>query len=161
MSKSDVNQRFIDSVNYLNSIKNGVNKTIIASNIDVSKSKFSEILNGRMNVGIEQIIKLSEVYDISLDYILLGKGEIVKTSNQNLQPVATKQDNEDVVLLKQHIKLLNKQIEELTGDQNKMSVQSMVEFLYDEAKKRSILEDLETLEKMAMEKKKKETNGKK
>ncbi len=96
MSKSAINQRFIESVNYLVSIKKEINKTVIASEIEISKSKFSEILNGRMNVGIEQIIKLSEKFNVSLDYILIGKGEIEKNSNQNLQPVATNEQLNDV-----------------------------------------------------------------
>ena len=128
--------------------------------IGAGNNSIGTLINRNSNVSGQILSKILNTFeDVSSDWLLTGKGDMLRSSNQNLQPVATNQDNEDVVLLKQHIKLLNKQIEELTGDQNKMSVQSMVEFLYDEAKKRSILEDLETLERMVREKKK-ETNGK-
>ncbi|MFC4818134.1 hypothetical protein [Flavobacterium sp. GCM10023249] len=138
----------------------GIKKEDFYNKTEITASNFKGT-GLKSEIGGNKLVKILTVYpNINPDWLLTGNGEMLRDGNQNLQLVATNQDNEDVVLLKQHIKLLNKQIEELTGDQNKMSVQSMVEFLYDEAKKRSILEDLETLEKMAREKKK-ETNGKK
>lgn len=98
-------------------------------------------------------IVYTKCVDINPDWLLSGKGEMLRNSNQNSQLVATEKENEDITFLKQHIRLLNKQFEEIKGDEKKFSMYDMIEFLYNEMKKRSILDDLEELERLVKEKK--------
>ncbi len=77
-TKNTVNQRFIIAVNYLIEVKSVKNKTELAFNLRLSKSKFSEILNGRMNVGIDTIALLCLLYEIETDWLLNERGNMVR-----------------------------------------------------------------------------------
>lgn len=83
MIKTAINQRFINCVNYL--IDNDIfsKKGDIAKKINIKNAKFSEILNLRMNVGIEEIIAICQIYSFNLDYIITGKGEMIKSNGLN------------------------------------------------------------------------------
>lgn len=76
--KEAINQRFIDTVYYLIEQKNGLNKSKIAKVIEIQPSKFSEILNKRMNVGIDSMILFCENFSISVEWLLTGKGSRIK-----------------------------------------------------------------------------------
>lgn len=80
MVKNIVNQRFIDCVNFLIKTKKVPSKSFLAEKFSISNSKFSEILNKRMNVGIDLLIVLASDFNISSDWLLLGKGEMLKTN---------------------------------------------------------------------------------
>lgn len=49
-------------------------KVDLAESLNVKPSKFSEILNGRMNVGVDMIATLCDLYRISPDWILMSRG---------------------------------------------------------------------------------------
>lgn len=83
MSKVAINQRFIVAVNYLISELKSENKSSIADKIKISKSKFSEILKERMNVGLEDLAQFVENFDFDPNWILTGKGEMVRNSYNN------------------------------------------------------------------------------
>lgn len=77
-TKNTINQRFIQAVNYLILVKSVKNKTEIADNLNLSKSKFSEILNERMNVGIDTIALFCLLYEIRVEWIISGKGKMLR-----------------------------------------------------------------------------------
>lgn len=71
----DVNKRFKESVENLINLGKALNKSAIAEVLNIKKSKFSEILNSRMNVSVELISDFCEAYDISLDWMLYDRGD--------------------------------------------------------------------------------------
>lgn len=77
-TKFSVNQRFIKAVNYLLKVKSVKNKSELAANLRLGKSKLSEILNERMNVGIDTIALFCLLYEIRTDWILNEKGKMVR-----------------------------------------------------------------------------------
>lgn len=80
--KTAINQRFTNAVNHLISETKAENKTTIADKIKISKSKFSEILNNRMSIGIEDLAKFCEVFCMDANWILTGKGEMKINTSQ-------------------------------------------------------------------------------
>lgn len=78
MNKSLINSRFLEAINFILSQKIAKNKAEISKNIGISTSKFSEILNNRMNAGIELLAKISEIYNISSEWLLTGNGSMLK-----------------------------------------------------------------------------------
>jgi phage repressor protein C with HTH and peptisase S24 domain len=92
MEKEDINARFIEAISYLMSTNQQLNKTLIASSLNAKPSKFSEILNMRMNVPAEMIAQLCDIYNVNPTWLLTGKGEIA-TNPDNLpadgRPTAT------------------------------------------------------------------------
>jgi antitoxin component HigA of HigAB toxin-antitoxin module len=90
-TKTSINQRFIKAIDFLIQQKLVKNKTELAQNLKISKSKFSEILNERMNVGIDIIALFCLIYKINSDWLITGVGDIVKVSD--------KKNNETINLL--------------------------------------------------------------
>jgi len=82
--KTDINQRFIVAVQYLISEKIEPKKSEISKNLEISPSKFSEILNKRMSLGMEDASRFCQVYNISTDWLLLGRGEMLITEEKHL-----------------------------------------------------------------------------
>lgn len=118
MNKTAINQRFIDVINFLISDKKE-NKGSIANILNIKPSKFSEILNGRMNAGIEEIIIISENFNINLEFILKGSGEM-------LREIATKSEkNIDVDMflnLKNAFKEIFERLEKLEQNQDHLAI---------------------------------------
>jgi hypothetical protein len=81
--KNTINQRFIDVINFL--LNNGVesNKAIIAQQLGLKASLFSEILKQRVNVSVDHIVKLSENWNIDSNWLLTGKGEMIKEETRD------------------------------------------------------------------------------
>lgn len=86
MSKTPINERFVNCVNYLIENNIEVKKGDIAKKINIKNAKFSEILNFRMNVGIEEIISICDNYNFNLNYIITGKGEMYSSIHQVAEP---------------------------------------------------------------------------
>jgi len=82
MDKVLINNRFIEAISFILSNKIAKNKAEISNNFGISASKFSEILNNRMNAGIELYSNISEIYNISADWLLTGKGNMFKSDNK-------------------------------------------------------------------------------
>ncbi len=81
-TKYAINQRFIDCINFLISENKAESKTEIAENLNITKSKFSEILNKRMNIGVDTLSLLSNSYKVSVEWLVLGKKPMfIKESN--------------------------------------------------------------------------------
>ena len=95
MDKKDINERFLIVVNKL-LLDEKLNKAKIADKLNISRSKFSEILNKRMNAGIDSIALLCEHYNISSQWILLGTGDMFLTDDA---PPCDKLDGKDLKYL--------------------------------------------------------------
>lgn len=76
MSKVLINNRFIKAVNYLLDEKIVESKGILASKLGIKASKFSEILNSRMNIGVDLASSLCKEYRISEKWLLNGDGNM-------------------------------------------------------------------------------------
>lgn len=77
MEKSEINKRFIHAIELLYKDK-GLTKSKIAETLGIKPTKFSEILNNRMNVGADLIALLCEKYSYSAAWVLNGKGPILQ-----------------------------------------------------------------------------------
>ena len=78
MSKYIVNQRFINCINFLIESKKVPSKSFLAKTFNISNPKFSEILNNRMNVGVDILMILVSEFNISSEWLLTGQGEMLK-----------------------------------------------------------------------------------
>lgn len=154
MSKDAVNQRFVNCINYLISEKEHLNKTTIATKLNISKSKFSEILNGRMNVGIEEILNVSTIFDISMDYLMFGKGNIErKESLVNEEP-----ENYGLVGIDENSKNILSSISEKVDFLYK-EVSEKIDFIYKFAEEEVVRKEFKSLEQTIKDKKD-QKNGK-
>lgn len=77
MDKADINRRFITAIESLLKDK-GLTKTKVAESLGIKPAKFSEILNNRMNAGVDAIADLCELYSFSAEWILTGQGSMLK-----------------------------------------------------------------------------------
>lgn len=77
MDKADINRRFIAAIESLLNDK-GLTKTKIAESLGIKPAKFSEILNNRMNAGVDAIADLCDLYSFSAEWILTGQGPMLK-----------------------------------------------------------------------------------
>ena len=77
-----INERFIYAVNYLVDKQIAKSKKELALNIASKPQNLTEILGGRTSVSAENIANLCEVYKISADWLLTGKGEMLRTETR-------------------------------------------------------------------------------
>jgi transcriptional regulator with XRE-family HTH domain len=69
------------------------NKSHIAQKLGIKPNVFSEILKNRMNVGTDLISLFCEEYNISADWLLSGKGQILKKSEEKSTNVSIIDNN--------------------------------------------------------------------
>lgn len=74
--KTEINNRFIYAIGTLLQDK-GLTKTSIANSLGIKPSKFSEILNGRMNAGTDTLALLCDQFSFNTEWLLLGKGPVL------------------------------------------------------------------------------------
>lgn len=84
MTREDINSRALDAIAYLLSSNELNTKTSIANSLEISASKFSEILGGRMKAGTDVLAGLSSEFNISPQWLLTGEGDMIDSENQNL-----------------------------------------------------------------------------
>lgn len=77
MDKSEINKRFISAIEHLLQDK-GLTKGKVAESLGVKPAKFSEILNNRMNAGVDLIALLCEKYSYSAAWILNEQGPMLQ-----------------------------------------------------------------------------------
>lgn len=75
LSKETITYRFRKAVCAIidNDIANS--QSDIASELGVKPQKFSEIMNGRMKVGVDMVAAMCEKYLVSAEWILTGRGD--------------------------------------------------------------------------------------
>ena len=77
MDKADINKRFIAAIESLLQDR-GLTKIKVAQSLGIKPAKFSEILNNRMNAGVDLIADLCEQYSYSASWILNGEGPMLQ-----------------------------------------------------------------------------------
>lgn len=82
--KDSINKRFIKAVERVISDNVAKNKREIADVLEISPSKFSEILKERMNAGLDIIQKFCSHYNVNYYYIFEEKGDFYVNLNVNL-----------------------------------------------------------------------------
>lgn len=110
VTKELINQRFIESVNFLISSKIAKNKAEIADKLKIARSKISEILNGRMSIGLDDLANYIIIYNLNSEWFFTGKGEI-----RNENTFKNPENNNEILLkdelitsLKSNIDVLNR-----------------------------------------------------
>lgn len=61
--------------------KLGLTQQNIYDEIDISQNHYSRIENGHVGISIDKLIQLSDILNISIDYILTGKTQNNKKSD--------------------------------------------------------------------------------
>ena len=77
LTKDEINTRFIWAVNAVLRNRLMPSKASLAESLGVKPAKFSEILNGRMKVGIDMIAIMCNFYHVSPDWLLMSRGNQV------------------------------------------------------------------------------------
>ena len=80
MDKEAINNRFIEAVEFLITSKIVQSKGELAAAIGIKPTKFSEILNGRMNIGTDLAANLCAKFNISAYWMLTGYGSMLRDS---------------------------------------------------------------------------------
>ena len=102
MEKGVINARFIEAVNYLLSNNIEPNKAAICDNLKIKPSKFSEILNQRMNVGTDLAAMLTKSYNIDANWLLTGRGSMLNSEEvtlMNNKDAPKKEDFPEITIL--------------------------------------------------------------
>ena len=77
LSKDEITARFVWAVNAVITSGQCSNKASLAESLGVKPAKFSEILNGRMKVGLDMIARMCDFYKVDPDWLLMGRGNNV------------------------------------------------------------------------------------
>ena len=77
MDKALINKRVLTALNYIIESHN-VTKSALAEVLDIKPAKFSEILNERMNAGVDIMATICVTYNISADWLLTGEGSMLR-----------------------------------------------------------------------------------
>ncbi|MBQ9254981.1 MAG: hypothetical protein IJ180_09445 [Bacteroidales bacterium] len=76
--KIEINQRVISAINFLIDNEKVADKSELCNIFSIKPSKFSEILSQRMSAGMDVIQNLCNKFNISAEWLLTGKGEMLK-----------------------------------------------------------------------------------
>ena len=74
LGKEAIDNRFIRAVIALMDTGIATTQGEIAQALGVKSAKFSEIMNGRMHVGVDMLSELSEEYLVAPEWLLTGRG---------------------------------------------------------------------------------------
>lgn len=75
LQKFSIDYRFVRAVQELITEEIAHTQGEIAKELGVKNAKFSEIMNGRMHVGVDMLAILSENYLVDPDWLLTGRGK--------------------------------------------------------------------------------------
>ena len=73
-------QRFKKAINYLKKTGKVKSQNEIADNMDITPQVITEILGGRMNLNAEKAVKFCTLYGFSVEWLLTGEGEMLKSA---------------------------------------------------------------------------------
>lgn len=96
LTKEEINRRFITAVNAIMANNLISSKSGLAESLGVKPAKFSEILNGRMKVGIDMIAILCDFYHISPEWLLMSRGNNVFRPSSTLAKIWVDDEDLDV-----------------------------------------------------------------
>lgn len=87
MKKGEINNRAIEAIYRIIDLQN-ISQNAFSEAIGCKPSKLTEILKGRMSVQIDMIASLCKDYGVSSEWILTGKGEMMKREDPVVQNVS-------------------------------------------------------------------------
>lgn len=110
-----INERVIEVIKFILSSKIESSKAELAEKLGVKPAKFSEILNKRMKAGMDIIQRLCNEYNVSADWIITGRGDMLLN---NCQDEATNTNNSNnisrlITILQDTLVEKDKQIDRL------------------------------------------------
>lgn len=118
MNRSLINSRALTAISYVIE-KNNVSKSNLAQIFQIKPAKFSEILNERMNVGIDIMAILCLQYRISAEWLLTGEGSMLKGGEAETE-AAPQEDSHIIDMLQAQLAEKDKQIATLLNIISKM-----------------------------------------
>lgn len=114
MIKKQVNERVLIAINYILKLRPDISKSTMGKLLGLSPTKFSHIMGMRMFVGVEVMTSLCLRFNISADWLLTGRGNMINESEgeQSLDHISIvmqlvntiKQQAEEIGQLKERIK---------------------------------------------------------
>lgn len=119
--KISINQRVIEAINYTINNNIAASKTEIATLLGVKTNKLSEILGQRMSAGLDIIQNLCTKFNVSSEWILLGKGEMLKiekTQDPQRDELLSPENNDQIADSKKRIAELEATIQTLITSNN-------------------------------------------
>ena len=66
-------------------VKQGIQQTALAEMLDITQTHLSNIENGAKPCSIDLLIRLSEIYGVSLDYLVLGRDVDGRATKERLR----------------------------------------------------------------------------
>lgn len=91
---NDITIRFLDTYNYLLSVKKITSSKDFADKIEISSSLMTEIIKGRSNAGINPIQKtVIEFPEINAEWLLTGTGEMLNSKSKENLTIIYGKDN--------------------------------------------------------------------
>ena len=94
LSKSEINNRVVEAL--LAIVANNLvqTKTDLAESMGIKPAKFSEILNYRMNAGVDIIAKICDWYNVDPYWLLMGRGNHIFSSTDAKPPYFIEDEND-------------------------------------------------------------------
>ena len=123
---------FYNTINYILKEKFVKNKTELSSIFDISTSKLSEILNKRMNPGIELYQILVTKFNINAHWLLTGDGDMLQSD------FSKKSEKPDCSHLDKVIQQKDKIIESLQEQNNQLLQMNKLQMTISQKKTRLI-----------------------
>lgn len=111
--KKEVSNRFIEAYERLLSDGLVTSKKEFASSVGVSPSMVTEISKGRSSVGTSAIQNIVLLYGISGEWLLTGKGNMLKSVVEQPSSPQQSNDEEPTPLLHQLLDTIKEQAEEI------------------------------------------------
>ena len=118
MDKVLINKRVLTALNYIIE-RHNVTKSALAEVLDIKPAKFSEILNERMNAGVDIMATICITYNISAEWLLTGEGSMLKGGEAETE-AAPQEDSHIIDMLQAQLAEKDKQIATLLNIISKM-----------------------------------------
>ena len=95
LSKSEINSRVVEALLAIVANNLVLTKTDLAERMGIKPAKFSEILNYRMNAGVDIIAKICDWYDVDPYWLLMGRGNhIFRNTDVKIPPYFIEDEND-------------------------------------------------------------------
>lgn len=140
MDKKQVNDRVIIAINYILKFRPDISRSILSELLEITPTSLSHILGSRMNVGVEVMTALCLRFQISADWLLTGRGNMV--SDSEADPSLSHMGM--VMQLVETIKLQAEDIGKLKARINQLEAETEIKRL---AEAKNIVEDVKNTDK--------------
>lgn len=95
LSKSEINSRVVEALLAIVANNLVATKTDLAERMGIKPAKFSEILNYRMNAGVDIIAKICDWYNVDPYWLLMGRGNhIFRNADVKIPPYFIEDEND-------------------------------------------------------------------